>query len=63
VIKKLPAIPGMKSQSIQSVDLNDMRAAIERLIQYRKDESAKVDQNVEQAAILGVQTNEAAKTL
>lgn len=41
------------SDRYNQVDLKDMRAAIGKLIQYRQDESAKVDQNVDQTAILG----------
>lgn len=42
------------SDRYNQVDLNDMRAAIEKLIQYREGESAKVDQSVDQRAILGI---------
>ena len=42
------------SDRYNQVDMKDMRAATERLIQYRRDQSASVDQNVDQVPNLGV---------
>jgi uncharacterized protein (DUF433 family) len=41
------------SDRYNQIDLKDMRQAVQALTQYRMDQLANVDQNVDQVTILG----------